>query len=320
LFLRDTDDSKTFSGGSKNRERKPQSSWIRKQVKMGKGSGKRRRGDAETRRRDTTKSRARSESSSEVSGDAGSKNPAILRFSVSSIPTPRFPTAASIAVGFMTLALMTSGCSNSLRKPQGDPLFGNVKPQPGLNAADATNPVPPLPGPTSTGSTAALASVNPRPIDGTHDLRIPDSTLAGNANPAWNGAGSIGTAPPITVPTSPVANGMASPVALAPGGQLQQPTTGFAPVSRMQSGTTPGADATRLAGGNLTYEGAQAQLTARGVTWQRLESWGDQGDWKFTCSIPNKQNPYISRTYEAEAHDPLSAVRGVLDQLDHDQR
>jgi len=73
----------------------------------------------------------------------------------------------------------------------------------------------------------------------------------------------------------------------------------------MQSGTTPGADATRLANGNLTYEGAQAQLTARGVTWQRLETWGDQGDWKFTCSIPNKQNPYISRTYEAEAHDPL---------------
>jgi hypothetical protein len=244
----------------------------------------------------------------------------ILRFPVSSIPTPRFPTAASIAFAFMTLALMTSGCSSSPRKPQGDPLFGNVKPQPGFNSADASTSVPPLPGPTSTGSTAALASVNPRPIDGTHDLRIPDPNVAASANPAWNGAGSIGTAPPIIVPTGPAATPAASPVALAPGGQLQQPTTGFAPVSRMQSGTTPGADATRLANGNLTYEGAQAQLTARGVTWQRLETWGDQGDWKFTCSIPNRQNPYISRTYEAEAHDPLSAVRGVLDQLDHDQR
>ena len=71
---------------------------------------------------------------------------------------------------------------------------------------------------------------------------------------------------------------------------------------------------------NLSYEEAQARLTARGVVWQRLETWGDQGDWKFTCSIPNRQNPYISRTYEAEAHDPLSALHGVLDQLEHDQR
>jgi hypothetical protein len=219
----------------------------------------------------------------------------------------------------MTLALMTSGCNTAPRKPQGDPLFGNVKPQPGLNTADASNTsaVPPMPGPTSTGSTAALASVNPRPIDGTHDLRIPDGNVA-NTNPAWNGgAGGIGTAPPITVPTGPAATSTPSPVALAPGGQLQQPPPGFAPVSRMQSGgAAPGVGSS----GNVTYEEAQARLTARGVSWQRLETWGDQGDWKFTCSIPNKQNPYISRTYEAEAHDPLSAVRGVLDQLDHDQR
>jgi hypothetical protein len=71
---------------------------------------------------------------------------------------------------------------------------------------------------------------------------------------------------------------------------------------------------------NLSYEEAQARLTARGVAWQRLETWGDQGDWKFTCSIPNRQNPYISRTYEAEAHDPLAALHSVLDQLEHDQR
>jgi hypothetical protein len=220
----------------------------------------------------------------------------------------------------MTLALMTTGCNTAPRKPQGDPLFGNVKPQPGLNTADAsnTNTVPPMPGPTSTGSTAALASVNPRPIDGTHDLRIPDGNVAANGNSAWNGgAGGIGTAPPINVPTGPAATSTASPVALAPGGQLQQPPPGFAPVSRMQSG---GAAPSAGSNGSMTYEDAQARLTARGVSWQRLETWGDQGDWKFTCSIPNKQNPYISRTYEAEAHDPLSAVRGVLDQLDHDQR
>jgi len=189
------------------------------------------------------------------------------------------------------MSLLAGGC-NSVNKPQGDPLFGGVKPQPGLTGA-ANSPVPPLPGPTSTASTAALASVNPRPLDGSHDLRIPDP--AGSA-PAVGGQG-VGT-------------------------QLQQPVMGapatFAPVSRQgQAVTNPGATAVSA---NLGYEEAQARLRALGVTWQRLETWGDQGDWKFTCSIPNRQNPYISRTYEAEAHDPLSTLHGVLEQIEHDQR
>jgi hypothetical protein len=206
------------------------------------------------------------------------------------------------------LGFLSAGC-NGVQKPQVDPLFGNVKPQPGLNStgvnSTSANSVPPLPGPTSTGSTAALASVNPRSLDGSHDLRITD--------PGQTGNGTMG----------PIANSTPNPVAPAPGvgTQLQQPLTGFVPASRQPVvGVNPAVDPARPANGHLTYEGAQAQLTARGVTWQRLESWGDQGDWKFTCSVPNRQNAYISRTYEAEAHDPLSAVRGVLDQIDHDQQ
>ena len=208
-------------------------------------------------------------------------------------PRIKNPLLARAGLVTVTIALLTGGC-NSMNKKQGDPLFGNVKPQPGLTGA-ANNPVPPLPGPTTTASTAALASVNPRPLDGSHDLRIPDS-----ANPSTAAGGFVPS-----------------------GTQLQQPvmgaplTQGFAPVSRQgQNVASPGASTAA----NLSYEEAQGRLAARGVTWQRLESWGDQGDWKFTCSIPNKQNPYISRTYEAEAHDPLSAVHGVLDQIEHDQR
>jgi hypothetical protein len=199
------------------------------------------------------------------------------------------------AITIVITSLVAGGC-NGVHKAQGDPLFGGVKPQPGLTGA-ANTPLPPLPGPTTTASTAALASVNPRPLDGSH-VRIPDSAST-PAAASGQGFGPSGT-------------------------QLQQPVTGalpapgFAPVSRQgQTVANPGA----MAGSsNLSYEEAQARLTARGVNWQRLETWGDQGDWKFTCSIPNKQNPYISRTYEAEAHDPLSAIHGVLDQLEHDQR
>jgi hypothetical protein len=198
-------------------------------------------------------------------------------------------TRVGTCAGFLSMTLLVCGC-NGVNKTQGDPLFGGVKPQPGLTGA-ANSPVPPLPGPTSTASTAALASVNPRPIDGSHDLRITDP--AGST--AAVGGQGLGTQ-------------LQQPVMGAP------PTATFAPVSRQgQTLASPGSS-------NLSYEEAQARLRALGVTWQRLETWGDQGDWKFTCSIPNRQNPYISRTYEAEAHDPLSALHGVLDQLEHDQR
>jgi hypothetical protein len=195
-----------------------------------------------------------------------------------------------LAICFM--ASVTGGCSTVNKKSQGDPLFGGVKPQPGLTGAANTS-VPPLPGPTATASTAALASVNPRPLDGSHDLRIPDTT------------GSTGGGQGF----SPSGTQLQQPVIGAP------PTQGFAPVSRQGP---PVAHFGAMAGSsNLSYEAAQARLSALGVAWQRLETFGD---WKFTCSIPNKQNPYISRTYEADAHDPLSAVHGVLDQIEHDQR
>src|SRR5438552_7130656 len=89
-----------------------------------------------------------------------------------------------VGVAIVITALLASGC-NSVNKPQGDPLFGGVKPQPGLTGA-ANSPVPPLPGPTSTASTAALASVNPRPLDGSHDLRISDPA---GSSPAIGGQG-----------------------------------------------------------------------------------------------------------------------------------
>jgi hypothetical protein len=64
-----------------------------------------------------------------------------------------------------------------------------------------------------------------------------------------------------------------------------------------------------------SYEQAQAYLHAHGVKGQRLETWGDQGEWKFSCSIPNRQNPYISRNYEGRAADYISAMRAVIEQI-----
>jgi hypothetical protein len=68
-----------------------------------------------------------------------------------------------------------------------------------------------------------------------------------------------------------------------------------------------------------TYEQAQDLIKSHGVVWQRLEMVAETGEWKYSCSIPNRQNPTIRRTYEARASDSLSAIRAVLEQLDKDQ-
>jgi hypothetical protein len=73
----------------------------------------------------------------------------------------------------------------------------------------------------------------------------------------------------------------------------------------------------------LTFEQAQQILKQYGVTWQRLETWGDQGQWKFRCSIPNPSNPSVNRWFETTKplpNDPLTAVRAVIDQLQKEQR
>jgi hypothetical protein len=70
------------------------------------------------------------------------------------------------------------------------------------------------------------------------------------------------------------------------------------------------------------YAQAQEMLRAHGVTWQRLETWGEGGEWKFSCSIPNPQNPSIRRNYEFRAPGEygLAAIRAVLEQIERERR
>jgi hypothetical protein len=63
-----------------------------------------------------------------------------------------------------------------------------------------------------------------------------------------------------------------------------------------------------------SYEELQAQLSARGVSWQRQETVPD--GFKFVCSLPNRYNPRINRIYEATARDYKTAIQAVLDQID----
>lgn len=197
----------------------------------------------------------------------------------------RFAAAAPLAL------LFCLGCAGSnIRQPPAaaDPLAGGVATPAGGPSASAVPPptpvpppVPPLPVSTGTQSLAALAAgAQAKPLDATRDLRI--ATPVNNPN--------AGTSPQATLiaPATPVVS---------------------QPVAR---GSAPAG--THVA----TFEQAQGFLTSRGVKWQSLQTWGDQGAWKFTCSIPNPKNQYISRTYEGQARDSLSAIQAVIDQIERD--
>jgi hypothetical protein len=198
--------------------------------------------------------------------------------------------------------LLMAGCLGN-RQPPPDPLLGNQTPVPNkpANPPPATTPTafaPAAPAPSSSASTAVLASATGRPLDGGQELRI---GTAGTPT-AWQGQPT-----PASLPAA--SNGSTPPNQPQP---VYQPAVRRDPV--VARGVAP------YGGGRVaTFEQAQAILTAHGVKWQRLETWGDRGEWKFSCSIPNPTNAYVSRTYEGRAADSLSAVRAVLDQIDRER-
>lgn len=67
-----------------------------------------------------------------------------------------------------------------------------------------------------------------------------------------------------------------------------------------------------------SFEEAQQFLMARGVKWQNLQTTGE-GEWKFSCSIPNKSGSNSMRTYEASDRWGLLAMQKVIDQILRDQ-
>src|SRR5690242_11791292 len=92
----------------------------------------------------------------------------------------------------LTLLVLLAGCTGAERRKDNDPLTGGGQALPprGETRADATTPprsaVPPLPAPTASPSTAALADGALPSLDPTRDLRIGN----GETKPAagvWRG-------------------------------------------------------------------------------------------------------------------------------------
>lgn len=190
------------------------------------------------------------------------------------------PMKARVAA-WLLAALLPCGCSSMARDRQAeDPLLGGFRRASGPGEVAVAAPAPA----EASGRTASAAAPGSGPLA----LREQVGGSPAGVQPAWQ--------PP------------AQPV-VQPASQPRPPEPVFQPVSRASASPVPAS--------RSTYEQIQAQLTARGVKWQRQETWGDTG-WKFSCSVPNKQNPFISRTYEAQAPTYLAAVQAVLEQIDRE--
>lgn len=185
--------------------------------------------------------------------------------------------------------------------PRSNPNAPATQPN-GVAAIPPQNPLPPLNVPASTTSPAALTGAG---VNATLD---PNGGLRVNG-----GLGNQTTPPPATWQSNPIPN--------PSGATLRMPQ----PVQDNMSAAPPLAPATfgpiTLTAGARGdgYQQLQDALTARGVTSRRLETVGDNEGWKFSCSVPSKQNPNLRLNYESRGQTDLEAIRFVLDQIDREQ-
>lgn len=209
-------------------------------------------------------------------------------------------------LGLSLLIAFMVGCASMNGSTTGtvstDPLFG---PAIDRKAGDKVPAVkgsvavlPPMPAPAAAASNAALASGTHRLLTDDNDLRIGPrpggapqdswaSTNPGGAQPNRNSGAVLRNPEPTSEFT-----------------RDREPAPAAVPVSREEKP-------------NSTYEQVQAELTARGVLWQKLDRIGEN-EWKFSCIVPNKRDPRLRRTYVAGANDSLAAMRAVLEQMDAD--
>jgi hypothetical protein len=66
---------------------------------------------------------------------------------------------------------------------------------------------------------------------------------------------------------------------------------------------------------SLTWHAAREELSRAGVTQFRLETWDAGRGYRFSCSVPSADNPYVSREFESRAASDMGAVAAVLEQI-----
>lgn len=66
---------------------------------------------------------------------------------------------------------------------------------------------------------------------------------------------------------------------------------------------------------SLTWRNASRILTDLGVSTYSLSPGLSRGEFRFVCLVTSKDDPRVSRRFEANSSDPLAAVQQVIDQV-----
>jgi hypothetical protein len=208
-----------------------------------------------------------------------------------------------VQLGLAAALLGLVGCVGD-RNNEVDPLTGGPpiprnQQQPNGQARagndTAKGPLPLEGGSANTNSAAALATGNQAPAP----VQVPAQRIGAASDTAWH-------ADPAVKLSGPGSDSGTNP-AIRPASDAQP---------RLGGPLTPTAN--RID----TYQSAQDALTARGVTWQRLETLGDQGEWRFMCSIPDRKSPNVLNKYEAQAvgEHGVAAMRLAIQKIDDEQQ
>ncbi len=162
--------------------------------------------------------------------------------------------------------------------------------------ARPAGPLPSLPSPSGSTSPAALASGATGTLDAAPALRIGSGT---NTPPDadWRGPGEAPRHSYQSAPTGPV----------PPPGSDTTPAV-----------TLPPLTLTSYQGNDQSLDQLLRQVEARGAVQPRLDK--KDGEWIFSCRIPNRENPSLLHCYEVAADSNVAAVQAVLDQIRQDRR
>lgn len=216
----------------------------------------------------------------------------------------------------LLVCIIVAGCESGFgSKQSGDPLLGiHSEPKPTQPAgapsspamtASTSGPLPPMPSSYTSPGTAPMASgeaatpENPRALRITGDPGSPAPPYPPPNGGSGAGAGAArGAAPTVTV-----------------GNPEPTPAGATANFNKPPSSPPSGSIASIR-----TYEDALQYLRQHGVTWQRMSQ--DDGEWKFSCGIPNPSNPRVNKTYQTIRPFPdlLSAMLAVIAQIEQTPR
>jgi hypothetical protein len=212
-------------------------------------------------------------------------------------------------MGLALLAGCQTGKSGVASNP--DPLFGQTAPpiqatplagNPAVATGTLGQPTAntqPLAQPTIA-SPAVLASGGYSPLAGGQDLRI--------GTPPLNAGNRV-------LPRSQTPPGVIAAVTADPDyGKLRDAVSGVVPLDAAGNHAGSSSPTGHLGGLEQTLNA----IAAYNPKWHKLENAG-AGSWRFSCSIPDRNEPNKSRTYEGEGVTAMAAVQGVLDRIGQDR-